>query len=405
MLQNFLLQRKVTPGVLTLAVAISLFTGLGAGLGVEMLSSEGPIVLPSETRAGEGIGSSTDRRLPDFVALAKRLQPVVVNVSASKRPGGLEGSGGPAGEGNPFNDFWGDYFGVPAPAGGAQQRSVGSGFIIGSDGTILTNYHVVEKAEAISVKLSDKREFDAKVLAKDPKTDIAIIKVNASERFPTARLGDSDRLEVGEWIMAVGNPFGLGNSVTSGIVSAKGRHIGAGPYDNFIQTDAAINPGNSGGPLVNIRGEVVGINMAILSQTGGNIGIGFATPINQIKELLPQLRSKGVVTRGWLGIAVQEISPEIAKSLGLKSSRGALVAKVEKDGPADIGGLQVGDVITEFDGKEIKEAGDLPILVARTQVDKEVRVKVLREAKEATLAVTVRELKETNASAEKGKPG
>lgn len=264
---------------------------------------------------------------------------------------------------------------------------------------------MVEKAEAISVKLSDKREFDAKVLAKDPKTDIAIVKVNASQRFPTARLGDSDRLEFGEWIMAVGNPFGLGNSVTSGIVSAKGRHIGAGPYDNFIQTDAAINPGNSGGPLVNIRGEVVGINMAILTQTGGNIGIGFATPINQIKELLPQLRSKGVVTRGWLGIAVQEISPEIAKSLGLKSFRGALVVKVEKDGPADIGGLQVGDVITEFNGKEIQEAGDLPILVARTQIDKEVRVKVLREAKEVTLAVTVRELKETNASAGKGKPG
>ncbi|MEK7378043.1 MAG: PDZ domain-containing protein, partial [Candidatus Binatota bacterium] len=251
-------------------------------------------------------------------------------------------------------------------------------------------------------------EFEAKVIGKDSKTDIAVIKINAKGNFALPSLGDSDQLDVGEWVMAIGNPFGLDSTVTAGIVSAKGRHIGAGPYDNFIQTDASINPGNSGGPLINLRGEVVGINTAIFSRTGGNIGIGFAIPINLVKELLPQLKGKGKVTRGYLGVLIQKITPEIAESLGLEKAWGALVANVSKDGPADHAGVKVGDVIIEFDGKEIKESNDLPIIVARTPVDKKARLKVLRDKKEVALTVTVGELKDEEVVAstkEKGELG
>jgi serine protease Do len=267
---------------------------------------------------------------------------------------------------------------------------------------------VVENAQKIVVKLSDEQEYEAKVVGRDPKTDIAIIKINAKTGLTAASLGDSDNLEVGEWVMAIGNPFGLDSTVTSGIVSAKGRHIGQGPYDNFIQTDASINPGNSGGPLINMRGEVIGINTAIFSRSGGNIGIGFAIPINLVKELLPQLRGKGKVTRGYLGVLIQKVTPEIAESLGMDKGHGALVANVSKDGPAEKAGVKVGDVIIEFDGKEIKDSGDLPIIVARTPVDRKVRMKVLRDKKELQLTVGVGELKdeEVVASApEKGELG
>ncbi|HEY5541654.1 MAG TPA: DegQ family serine endoprotease, partial [Candidatus Binatia bacterium] len=290
-----------------------------------------------------------------------------------------------------------------------RQRSLGSGFIIDGDGSILTNNHVVENAQKIVVKLAaDDQQYEAKVIGRDPKTDIAVIKINAKTSLPTATLGDSDRLEVGEWVVAIGNPFGLDSTVTSGIVSAKGRHIGQGPYDNFIQTDASINPGNSGGPLINLRGEVIGINTAIFSRTGGNMGIGFAIPINLVKEVLPQLRGKGKVTRGFLGVLIQKVTPEIADSLGMDKGYGALVANVTKDGPADKAGVKVGDVIVEFDGKEVKDSSDLPIIVARTPVDKRARMKVLRDKKEISLTVSVGELKdeEVVASApEKGELG
>ncbi|HXV81174.1 MAG TPA: Do family serine endopeptidase, partial [Candidatus Binatia bacterium] len=255
---------------------------------------------------------------------------------------------------------------------------------------------------------SDEQEYEAKVVGRDPKTDIAVIKITAKIDLTPATLGDSDQLEVGEWVMAIGNPFGLDSTVTSGIVSAKGRHIGQGPYDNFIQTDASINPGNSGGPLINLRGEVIGINTAIFSRSGGNIGIGFAIPINLVKELLPQLRGKGKVTRGYLGVLIQKVTPEIAESLGMDRARGALVANVSKDGPAEKAGIKVGDVIIEFDGKEIKDSSDLPIIVARTPVDRRVRIKVLRDKKDVQLTVNVGELKdeEVVASApEKGELG
>jgi serine protease Do len=349
-------------------------------------------------------------QLPDFVELAKKMRPVVVNISTTQvsEGRGQPEFGNPFGEDDPFNDFWKRFFGGPVPRGPQRQRILGSGFIIDADGSILTNNHVVENAQKIVVKLSDEQEYEAKVVGRDAKTDIAVIKINTKNGLTAAGLGDSDNLEVGEWVMAIGNPFGLDSTVTSGIVSAKGRHIGQGPYDNFIQTDASINPGNSGGPLINLRGEVVGINTAIFSRSGGNIGIGFAIPINLVKELLPQLRGKGKVTRGYLGVLIQKVTPEIAESLGMDKGRGALVANVSKDGPAEKAGVKVGDVIIEFDGKEIKDSGDLPIIVARTPVDRKVRMKVLRDKKELQLTVSVGELKdeEVVASApEKGELG
>src|SRR5262245_48740060 len=338
-------------------------------------------------------GVAPSRGLPDFVTLAKKLQPIVVNVSTTQMTAGPAPRGRPNTEEDPMEER---FFGQRPPSGRSQQqqRSLGSGFIIGSDGSIVTNAHVIENAKKIIVKLSDKREFEAKVLGKDPKTDVAVIKIDSDGSLPTADLGDSEQLEVGEWVMAVGNPFGLDSSVTSGIVSAKGRHIGAGPYDNFIQTDTPINPGNSGGPLVNSRGQVVGINMAIVSQTGGNVGIGFAAPINLIKEVLPQLEAKGKVTRGWMGVAIQEVTPDLANAFGLQKPHGALVAKVLTGGPADRGGIKVGDVITEYDGLQVKEANDFPLMVARTPVNREVQVKVVREGKNVPFRVTVREMPE-----------
>lgn len=339
------------------------------------------------SNASYGAGA-TPQGFSDFVTLAKKLGPVVVNVSSTRVRG--QGLFEPFGDQDPGDEL----FGVPDPRGHFRQRGLGSGFIIGSDGTILTNHHVVEGAQKIVVKLPGGREFEAKVVGQDSRTDIAVIKIDAKGSLPTAVLGNSDKIEVGEWVMAVGNPFGLDNSVTSGIVSAKGRHIGAGPYDDFIQTDASVNPGSSGGPLVNLRGEVVGINAAIVSQTGANIGIGFAIPINLVKEILPQLKENGQVTRGFLGVSVQNITPMIAESLGNEKARGALVANVEKDGPADRAGVKVRDIIMEFDGKEIREATDLPILVARSPVNRSVRIKVLREKQELILNATIAELKE-----------
>ena len=390
-----------------LVALVSLVVGLGISGSLDWLA-------PSRAVNFLGDAGSPDARssagLPDFVTLAKKMRPLVVNISTtqvSDRGGGQE-FGSPFGEDDQFNDFWRRFFGGPTPRGPQRQRSLGSGFIIDGDGSILTNNHVVENATKIVVKLSDDQEYEAKVIGRDAKTDIAVIKINAKSSLPAANFGDSDNLEVGEWVVAIGNPFGLDSTVTSGIVSAKGRHIGQGPYDNFIQTDASINPGNSGGPLINLRGEIVGINTAIFSRTGGNMGIGFAIPINLVKELLPQLRGKGKVTRGFLGVLIQKVTPEIADSLGLEKAQGALVANVSKDGPADKAGIKVGDVIIEFDGKEVKDSGDLPIIVARTAVDKKVRMKVVREKKEVVLSVAVGELKdeEVVASApEKGELG
>lgn len=296
-----------------------------------------------------------------------------------------------------MGQFFERFFG--APRGPERRSGLGSGFIIDGDGTILTNFHVVDGAQKIVVTMDDGKNYDAKVLGKDEKTDIAVIKIAAGRNLPAVDLGDSDRLQVGEWVMAIGNPFGLDHTVTSGIVSAKGRQIGAGPYDNFIQTDASINPGNSGGPLINLRGEVVGINTAIFSQSGGNIGIGFAIPANSVKDLLPQLRDKGKVVRGYLGTKVQKVTPEIAESLGMKPARGALVAEVLRGGPAELAGVKPGDVILEFDRKEVKDSSDLPIEVARVAPGTRLQLKLWRDGKEVTLPLTVGEMKEAEVSA------
>ena len=331
----------------------------------------------------------SSQRGPDFVSLVKKLQPTVVNVSVSIVPSVLQP--GAQRQDDSAGDLMERFFGVPPSAAPAPQRQQGSGFIIGSDGIIVTNAHVVENAKKIIVKLNDKREFEARVIGKDLPTDIAVLKIPANETLPTVGLGDSDQVEVGEWVMAVGNPFGLENSVSSGIVSGKGRHIGE-TYDRLIQTDAPLNPGSSGGPLINLNGQVVGVNKAIVSETGGSIGISFATPINSVKEILPQLQTTGKVTRGWAGLAIQEMNSALADTLGVKKPGGALVAGIVKGGPADRGGVKLGDVITEFDGKTVSDALDLPIWIARTPLGKQVQLKIQREQREMNLNLTVAEL-------------
>lgn len=394
MFKNLQFRRLLPVSLIALAAVIVLTAKVPMG-------SVWPASATAATKSSPAVSPETPRSLPEFAALAKKLGPAVVNISTTQvsEPRSGPQFGSPFGDQDPMNEFWRRFFGGPIPRGPQRQRSLGSGFIIGKDGSILTNNHVVENAQKIVVRLADEREFEAKVIGKDPKTDIALIKIDAKGDLPVISLGDSDRLEVGEWVMAIGNPFGLDHSVTAGIVSAKGRQIGQGPYDNFIQTDASINPGNSGGPLINLKGEVVGINSAIFSRSGGNIGIGFAIPINLAKELLPQLQAKGKVTRGFLGVLIQKVTPEIAEGLGLDQTRGALVANVSNGGPADKAGVKVGDVIIEFDGQPVKDSSDLPLIVARTSVGKAVPMRVLREKRQVILNVTVGELKEEEAVA------
>lgn len=332
-----------------------------------------------------------------FADIAKSQTPTVVNISSTQVVKRRLPFRSPFGE-DPFEDFW-EFFRRRFRGGPERQfrsQSLGSGFIIDKEGYILTNNHVIENATEIKVKLADEREFQAKVVGKDPKTDIALIKIDAPEELPVAKLGDSDKLEVGEWVMAIGNPFGLSHTVTVGVVSAKGRVIGSGPYDDFIQTDASINPGNSGGPLLNARGEVVGINTAIFTRTRtpGNIGIGFAIPINMAKEILIDLKTKGSVSRGRIGVTIQKITPALAEALKLKSTKGALVTSVVKGGPADRAGVKREDVIIEFDGEPIETVNELPRVVAAHKPGSTVTMKVIREGKTLTLTVTLDKLTE-----------
>ncbi|MBI3249996.1 MAG: DegQ family serine endoprotease [Deltaproteobacteria bacterium] len=314
------------------------------------------------------------------------------------RSGPMPGPGpSPFGGDDPFEEFFRRFFPDRPPPG--QARSLGSGFLISEDGYIITNNHVVGEAEKITVRLSDKEEYEAKVIGSDEKTDIALIKINVKHSLSFVPLGKSADLQVGDWVIAIGNPFGLEQTVTAGIVSAKGRVIGAGPYDDFIQTDASINPGNSGGPLLNLKGEVVGINSAIFSQGGGNIGIGFAIPIDLARSIVAQLKDKGKVTRGWLGVAIQSVTPELAKSFGLKEPLGALVAEVTKDGPAEKSGIERGDVIVAFNGTTIKDSHELPARVARTPVGEKAEVSILRGGKERTISVKLGELTDQQAKA------
>ncbi len=380
---------RLLPILIAIAIGIGLaFTGIPKDLGaLELFKGKKAEARIEAERPGS------------FTELAKRVKPSVINIRSTKlvkHPGG--GFRSPFGPKSPFRDFFGDeflerYF-PDMPPREFPQNSLGSGFIIDEQGYILTSNHVIEKAEEIKVILSDEEEFDAKVVGRDPKTDIALIKIETKKPLQPVTMGDSGKLQVGEWVIAIGNPFGLEHTVTAGIVSAKGRVIGSGPYDDFIQTDASINPGNSGGPLINMRGEVVGINTAIMSPTGASVGIGFAIPVNTAKQVLPQLKEKGEVTRGWLGVMIQKVTPELAKQFGLEKPEGALVAQVLEDSPAEKAGIQREDIIIEFNRKKVNKMSELPRIVAETPVGKGVEVKLIRQGKEKTVDVVVGELKE-----------
>ena len=329
---------------------------------------------------------------PNWVDLAKTLKPAVVNIS-TKRMDQQSPAQNPFGDNEQLRDFF-KQFGIPQGSQPHAVRSLGSGFIVNSDGYIVTNNHVVDGATEIRVKMDDGRQLSGKLVGRDPKTDLALLKVEASG-LPVIPFGDSGQLRVGEPVMAIGNPFGLEQTVTTGIVSATGRVIGQGPYDDFIQTDASINPGNSGGPLINSRGQVVGINNAIYSQTGGSVGIGFAIPINQVKPVVTQLASTGKVTRGWLGVSIQPLTPELAKGFQMSENSGALVASVQPDSPAARAGLKAGDVVTQYDGQNIAHPGDLSRRVANTPVGRKVALNVIRDGKPITLDVTVAQMEES----------
>ena len=319
--------------------------------------------------------------LPDFSSLSEALAPSVVNISTESEESEQDAQRRQMLD--PFEGF----------GGGGPRRSLGSGFVFDQEGYIITIAHVVEDATKIVVRLHDEREIEAKVIGSDTKTDIAVIQIEGVKDLVPVSLGDSDSLKVGEWVLAIGNPFGLDHTLTAGIVSAKGRRISRrNPYDDFIQTDAAINPGNSGGPLVNLAGQVIGINSAIFSSGGGNIGIGFAIPINMAREIVPQLKQEGHVTRGWLGVKIQPVDADIAGSLGLTDAKGALVAEVFKDSPAQKAGVQVGDVILSFDGTDVVKSADLPALVASTTFGKTATLFVVRCGDKITVQVEVAKL-------------
>jgi serine protease Do len=339
---------------------------------------------------------TTVQMIPEnFSDLAEKARPGVVNIRTVKR---IEGGGpvfrhffgNPFGHRNPFEDF-----SRPFPRGGSggdfKQQSLGSGFIIARDGYIVTNNHVVENADEIKVKLANGKAFDAKVVGRDPKTDLALIKIDGSNDLTPLLLGDSDALRVGTWVLAIGSPFGLEQTVTAGIVSAKGRVIGAGLYDDFIQTDASINPGNSGGPLLNTKGEVVGINTAIMSRGGGNDGVGFAIPVNLAKGIIEQLKNEGRVTRAWLGVGIQDLTPELADYYHVKEQKGALVIQVYEGDPADKAGIKTGDIIVEVDGKKVSSGRDLSRTIANAPVGAQIPFTIFRDGLEKTVYVELAE--------------
>jgi serine protease Do len=332
---------------------------------------------------------------PAWVEIARAVKPAVVNVRTRASRDGAD---------EQLREYFGRPFPGPQRPGPRRNvRGLGSGFIINADGYVVTNNHVVDGATDIRVKLADGRELTGKVVGGDAKTDLALLKVEATG-LPVVPLGDSEKLEVGEPVMAVGNPFGLDQTVTTGIVSATGRAIGAGPYDDFIQTDASINPGNSGGPLVNTRGEVVGVNTAIASGSGGSVGIGFAIPTNLVKPIVTQLAATGRVVRGWLGVSIQPLTPELATSFGLADTQGALVSSVTDGSPAARAGLRRGDIITRYDGRPVSRWSDLPRAVAETPIGRQLPLEVLRDGKRLTLSVTVARLEDDDRQAAAAQP-
>lgn len=333
------------------------------------------------------------RGAPENLAdLAEALSPAVVNISTEEIIERADGTAAPRGQASPFDELFQDFFGSPETQSEAPRRAsaMGSGFIIDADGTVVTNYHVIENADAITVSLPDGTSFEATVVGFDEKTDLAVLKVKSKKPLPFLTFADSDNARVGDWVMAIGNPFGLGGTVTAGIISARNRDFeSGGPYANYIQTDASINQGNSGGPLFDLDGKVVGVNTAIFSTTGGSIGIGFAIPSNQAKRMVGQLLEFGEIHRGWLGVRVQQMTDDIAESLGLEKAKGALVSDVTEDGPAMKAGFESGDIILQFGPSKIKTMRDLPRAVADTKIGSDVKVKIIRNEKNMTLKVRV----------------
>src|SRR3990172_4468893 len=348
------------------------------------------------------------RDLPDFTDLAEKHGPAVVNISTTQAQTAQRGlpQFPNIDEDDPMSEF-SRRFTPRQPGPGPrefQSRSLGSGFVISGDGYILTNAHVVDNADEITVKLTDKREYRARVIGADKRTDIALLKIEASG-LPAVRLGDPNRLRVGEWVVAIGSPFGFESTVTAGIVSAKGRSLPQENFVPFIQTDAAINPGNSGGPLFNMKGEVVGINSQIYSRTGGFMGLSFAIPIDVAMDIQSQLRRTGRVSRGRIGVVIQEVSKELAESFGLKKSAGALVNGVEKGGPAEKAGIETGDIILKFDGKPVANSGDLPRLVGNTKPGSRMSMEVWRKGSSREITVTVGEMPEDRVASLQGSRG
>lgn len=367
-----------------------------------------PTVTPADTTTAVAAPSFIAGAPGSFADLAQKVSPAVVNVS-STHVMAEQGVQMPFAfpPGSPFEDFFKQFQG---PQGQAPQRerkvtSLGSGFIIDASGYIVTNNHVIDNAKDIEVTLTDGSEYPAKLIGTDPKTDLALLKVETKKPLPYVSLGDSDKIRIGDWVMAVGNPFGLGGTVTAGIVSARGRDIHEGPYDDFLQIDAAINQGNSGGPTFSTDGSVIGINTAIFSPSGGSVGIGFAIPSNLAKPIIAELKDQGRVERGWLGVSIQELTPDLTQGMGLGSDKGALIASVQDGSPAAQAGLKPGDVVVDFGKHEIASPKDLSRVVAETASGTTVPVKVWRDGSERTINVTVTDMKEEVASADSQGPG
>ena len=386
--------QKFSGSIAFLAAAIfaATFTVIAAGSDARAADSTTPAPARFWTELPDGAHAEKAQSMPDFVELAAKLSPAVVNISTEEADEPEEGvepppEDSPHGLGPHSHGPLEEFGGTP------HSKALGSGFIITKDGYILTNEHVVDSPGKVTVTTQDGHEYTAKIIGHDEKSDIALLKIDAKHDLAVAPLGNSDDLKVGEWVMAIGNPFGFDHSVTAGIVSAKGRFI-PGNYEDFIQTDASINPGNSGGPLIDLRGNVVGVNCAIYTHTGASMGIGFAVPIDLVKEELPQLKASGKVVRGWLGVYIQKVTPELADSLGLADARGALVAKVLDNGPAKAAGVKRGDVIVAFDNQPVDDSRELPLLVGRADLGHKSVLKLIRDKQTINLPVTITQSRE-----------
>ena len=383
------------------ALAVTVTTALASAAMFSLPQSASAISTEAVTGQAGAIGTGVQYGPPSFADLAEQVEPAVVSIAVSGNTEAIAQMNGQQfqmpqfPEGSPFGEFFEQFRdripGRPGAGNGAQPevKGAGSGFIISADGYVVTNNHVVENATEIEVILQNGDRYEASIKGRDPKTDLALLKVKVDEALPFVELGDSDSARVGEWVVAVGNPFGLGGTVTAGIVSARGRDINSGPYDDYLQIDAPINRGNSGGPLFNNQGQVIGVNSAIYSPTGGSVGIGFAIPSNLVKDVVAELETNGKMTRGWLGVQIQPLTDDIAESLGLTETHGALVAGVEPDSPAALGGVKPGDVIVSMNGEKLEDFKDLPKLVADVTAGSESTLQVKRQGETLDLEIEI----------------